>query len=152
MLKKIITYKAFDGREVTDTFYFHLSEADVTKWLITNEDCTLDKKLIKLMEGSRGKDIMDTFDELIRSSVGVMSADGKRFVKSEEITNSFLQTNAYSDLFMELVSDGEKAANFIKAIIPNDLSDRIESILKDNPDGIPDELKDYIPGDVTPNA
>lgn len=148
MLKRKFTYKTFDDREVTDIFCFHLSEAEVTKWLITNEDCTLDKKLLKMMEGSRGRDIMDTFEDLIKKSVGIISADGKRFEKSEEITKSFVETQAYSDLFMELCSDGEKAANFIKAIIPNDLSKRIETIMVGNPEGIPDELKDYIPNGV----
>lgn len=149
MLKRTFTYPTFDGRTVTDTYYFNLTKAEVTKLVTQNGDYTLDKLLMKMTEESRAKDLINEFDTIIKISVGRISEDGKRFVKNESVTNEFLQTEAYSELFMELISDGKKAAEFIKAIIPSDLSKEIETVFRDNPEGIPDELKDYIPDNIT---
>lgn len=148
MYKRKFKYETFDGRTVEETWCFHMYKAEITKWLTTNEDCTLDKILLKMTEESRGRDIMDEFDKLIRNSVGKISADGKRFIKNDEITEEFVQSEPYSELFMDLISSGEKAASFIKAIIPDDFSKEIEVILKENPEGIPDELKDYLPDNI----
>lgn len=150
MLKRTFTYPKFDGGTTTDTFYFNLSEAEVTKLVSQNGDFTLDKVLNKMTEESRAKDLLDEFDKIIQISVGRISEDGKRFEKSEEYTKAFLETEAYSQLFMELISDGKKAAEFINAIIPSKLSESIKTILKDNPEGIPYELKDYLLDNVVP--
>ena len=40
-------------------------------------------------------------------------------MKSEEISNGFAQTEAYSQLFMELATDADAAAAFVNGIIPN---------------------------------
>jgi 5'-deoxynucleotidase YfbR-like HD superfamily hydrolase len=87
---------------------------------------------------------MEIFADLIYMSYGRKSLDGRRFEKSEEIKRDFMETEAYSVLFTELVTDAKKAADFINAIVPKELSDEIERIIKENPDGIPDEMKDYL--------
>lgn len=146
MLIRTFKYKTLTGKEVEDTFCFHLNKAEITKWLVTNEGSTLDKMLLKMTEHSRGRDILDTMDDLIKRSVGKMSDDEKRFIKNKEIIDEFVQTEAYSELFMELVTDGAKCAEFITKIIPDDLSKEIENVIRSNPDGIPDEMKDYLKG------
>lgn len=145
MFKRKFKYETYDGEIAEETFHFHLNKAEVTKWLTQNGGYTLDKLLIRMTEESRARDIMDVFDDLIRRSVGKISEDGKRFVKNSEIVDEFCQTEAYSELFMELISSGKKSAEFIKKIIPNDLSKEIETIMKENPEGIPDDLKEYLP-------
>lgn len=145
MLKKTISFSDYNGNEVTKDFYFNLNKAEITKWLTTDGDYTLDKKLGRLFEAGNGKELMNTFDELIKSSYGIKSLDGLRFEKSEEILNSFVHSEAYSVLFMELVTDAKKAAQFINAIIPKDIAAEIERIMRENPEGIPAEIRDYIP-------
>ena len=69
--------------------------------------------------------IIKIFKEIILKSYGEKSADGKRFIKSDELAEAFAQTEAYSNLFMELASNEEEAANFINGIIPNDLAEQV---------------------------
>lgn len=146
MYEREFELETFTGEKVKKKFYFQLNKAEVTKWLTTNDGCTLDKLLEELVRTDRGRDIIDHFDKLIYMSCGEPSADGLRFIKSEEAKNRFMETDAYSQLFMELISDGKAAGDFIAKILPGDISDEISKILKDNPEGIPDELKDYLTG------
>lgn len=145
MLKKSITFEDYNGNKITKDHYFNLNKAEIVKWTTTDGNYSLVDKLEGLFKANNGKAIMDTFDELIRSSYGEPSLDGIRFIKSQDILDSFVQTEAYSVLFMELVTDAKKAADFIKAIIPKDIAADIEKIMKENPEGIPDTLKEYFP-------
>lgn len=146
MLIKSITFEDYNGgNKITKEFYFNLNKAEIIKWLTTDGDYTLDKKLERLFQAGNGKQLMETFDELIRMSYGIVSLDGIRFEKSEEILNSFVQTDAYSVLFTELVTDAKKAADFVQAIIPKDMAAEIEKIMEENSEGIPAEIRDYLP-------
>lgn len=144
MLVKKIKYEDYDGNMREDELQFNLSQADVIKLLTTTGEYTLDKLLKRLSTERNGKKIMEIFEDILKMSYGRKSLDGKRFEKSEELWKEFYETEAYSVLFTELVTDAKKAAEFINAIIPKKLADSIADIVKNNPDGIPDELKDYI--------
>lgn len=149
MLKKTVTYEDFDGNTRTEEHYFHLNDAEVTQWLVQAGDYTLDKVLEKLATEHNGKEIMEIFTDLIRRSYGEKSLDGRRFIKSEEATKAFMETEAYSQIFMELVTDATKAADFVNGIIPKGLSTKVQKIIAENPEGIPANLRDYIPGNTT---
>lgn len=144
MLKKTITYTDYEGVERTEDFYFNLNKAEVIKWLTTSGGYTIDKLLQRLVKEDNAKQVMVIFEDLIKMSYGEKSLDGKRFVKNDELWEAFSQTEAYSELFIELIGDGQKAAEFVNAIIPKDISDEIDKIVKDNSDGIPMEMKDYL--------
>lgn len=148
MLAKKIKYEDYDGIMREDEFQFNLSQADVIKLLTTTGEYTLDKLLKRLSTERNGKKIMEIFESILKMSYGRKSLDGKRFEKSEELWKEFYESEAYSVLFTELVMDAKKASEFINAIIPKKLADNIADIVKNNPDGIPDELKDYIPDDL----
>lgn len=149
MLKKTITYEDYDGVKRTEDFYFNLNKAEVIKWMTTSGDYTLDKVLERLSKERNGKKIMEIFEDLIHLSYGRKSIDGRKFEKTEEIWNDFYQTEGYSVLFTELVTDAKKAADFVNRIIPKDLADEVEKIIKENPDGIPAELRDYTGSGLT---
>ena len=144
MLVKKIKYQDFNGVEREDEFYFNLSKAEVIKWITTNGNYTLDAVLTKLIQTENVKDLINEFDYLITESYGEKSLDGIQFVKTPEIKAKFVNSNAYSELFMELVSDAKKAAEFFNGILPDDLSRDIQKAIKENPDGLPDVLKDYV--------
>lgn len=145
MLKKTITYTDFNGAERTEDFYFHLTQAEVIKWLTTSGDYTLDKVLERLGSERNGKKIMEIFEDLIKRSYGRKTLDGRGFEKSKKIWKEFSRTEAYSVLFTELVTDARKAAAFVNGIVPSKLADGVKQIIKNNPEGIPEEIKDYIP-------
>lgn len=143
MFVKSITYEDFNGTERTEECRFHLSQAEVIKWLTMTGDYTLDKVLERLANERNGKKVMEIFEDLIRRSYGRISLDGRRFEKSEEIWKEFYETEAYSILFTELVTDAKNAAEFVNGIIPKKMATEINKIVKANPNGIPDTLKDY---------
>lgn len=143
MYKRVISYEDFDGNKRTEEHYFNLTKAEVVSWLTTNGDYTLDKVLEKLYKENDRKSIMRIFEDLIYTSYGKKSLDGRRFDKSEEAKRDFMDTEAYSTLFMELISDASKAAEFVNGIIPKDISESVVEIMRENADGIPDTLKDY---------
>lgn len=90
---------------------------------------------------------MEIFESLIKMSYGRKSLDGRKFEKTEEIWNDFYQTEAYSILFTELVTDARKAAEFVNKIIPSALADEAQKIMKEHPEALPDELKEYVDAD-----
>lgn len=144
MYCKKIEFEDYDGNKRVEDHYFHLNRAEIIKWLTTNGEYTLDKLVMRLSSEKNGKKIMEIFESLIKLSYGRKSLDGRKFEKSEEIWNDFYQTEAYSELFTELVTDANKAADFVNRIIPKSLADDVQKIIKENPEGIPDEMKDYL--------
>lgn len=146
MYKKVIEYEDYDGNARKKEFLFNLNQAEIIKWLTTSGDYTLDKVLEKLANERNGKEIMRIFEDLIYLSYGEKSLDGDRFIKTPEVKAAFVETEAYSVLFTELVTDAKKAAEFINNIIPKKLSEEVNRIMAENPEGIPDNVKEYFPG------
>lgn len=149
MLVKKINYTDYDGNERSEEFYFNLNESEVIKFLITPGDYTLDKLVERLTKERNGQKTMEIFEELIHRSYGVKSLDGRKFVKNDQVWEDFYQTEAYNQLFKELVTDAKKAAAFVNGIIPKKMSSDISKIIAENPDSIPVEVKEYLVGPVS---
>jgi len=119
MLKKEITYTDFNGEEQTKTFYFNLNKAEITELELSEEGGLVETiERISSAPVVNGQEIIRIFKKIILLSYGVKSEDGQRFIKSPELTNEFVQTNAYSELFVELASDADAASAFITGIVP----------------------------------
>lgn len=118
MLKKTITYTDYNGIERTEDFYFNLTKAELMEMEIGTTGGMADM-IKRIVDAKDAPAIIKIFKELVLKAYGEKSADGKRFVKSEEISNGFAQTEAYSQLFMELATDADAAAAFVNGIIPN---------------------------------
>ena len=117
MLKKTMTYVDYDGNQRTEDFYFNLTKAEIMEMDLSASG-GLDKLITKIVAEQDGAKIVEIFKKIILGAYGEKSLDGKRFVKSPELSEAFSQTEAYSDLFMELATDAEKAAAFINGIVP----------------------------------
>lgn len=117
MLKKTITYVDYDGNERTEDFYFNLNKAECVEMEMTVNG-GLTKMIEKIVAEKDSKRIIELFKELVLKAYGEKSVDGKRFIKSDESRIAFSQTEAYSDLFMELATKADAAAIFVNAIIP----------------------------------
>lgn len=144
MYKRTFKYVDFDGNEREEEHYFNLTKAEVTMWLTTNTGYTLDQLLEELTQKNDAKRIMEIFEDLILRSYGVKSPDGRKFVKTKELADDFKSTEAYSDLFMEVVMDGKKAATFINAILPKDISSKVDEVLRTNEEALPKELQEFL--------
>lgn len=118
MLKKTITYTDYNGSERTEDFYFNLTKAEVVEMEMSTTG-GLVEMIKKIVAAQDAPSIIAIFKKLILKAYGEKSPDGKRFIKSDEISNAFSQTEAYSQLFMELATDADKAAEFVNGITPN---------------------------------
>lgn len=118
MIKKTIKYVDYDGEQREEDFYFNLNKAEVAK-METSASGGLDKLINRIIaERDHGK-IVELFEDLILRSYGKKSDDGRRFIKSQELRDEFSQTEAFSELFMELASDSDAAAAFVNGILPD---------------------------------
>lgn len=117
MYKITKTYTDYNGEERTEDFYFNLNKAELMEMQLSI-DGGLEKKIKSIIAAKDTKEMIKIFKELVLSSYGEKSPDGKRFIKNDELREAFMQTEAYSDIFMELATDSDAASKFIKGIVP----------------------------------
>lgn len=116
MIKKTITYVNFNDEEVSEDCYFNLTQAEIAEMELSIEG-GLEGLVKKIIEEKDASKVIPMFKEIIAKSYGKKSEDGRRFIKSEEMSNEFLQTEAFSELLIELLSDSDKAADFTNGIV-----------------------------------
>lgn len=116
MIKKTITYTDLNGVSRTEDFYFDMSKPEIVK-MQASEKGGYDVQLRSIAANLNGALIMNFFENFIAKSYGEKSEDGRRFVKSEELSRAFMQTPAYEVLFEELITDDKKAADFVNAVM-----------------------------------
>lgn len=121
MLKKTITYTDYNGSERTEDFYFNLSKAESMEMEMSTSG-GLSEMIQRIIAAQDMPAIIKIFKDLILKAYGEKSADGKHFVKSEELSKAFSETTAYSELFMELATDADAAAKFVNGIMPANTS------------------------------
>lgn len=119
MFKKTIKYTDFDGVERKEDFYFNLTKAELLE-LQMSMDGGLRSYLERIVKTQSQPELIKMFKEIIMKAYGEKSPDGKRFMKSDEIRMNFECTEAYSELFMELATNSDAAADFINALLPSD--------------------------------
>ena len=118
MLKKTITYTDYNGVERKEDFYFNLTKAEIMEMEMSISG-GLTEMINRIVAAQDAPAIVKIFKELVLKAYGIKSPDGKRFIKSEELATEFAQTEAYSQLFMELATDADAASAFVNGIVPN---------------------------------
>ena len=116
MHRETITYDDLNGISRTEDFYFDLSKPEIVKMQASTKG-GYDVQLKSIAAEMNGARIMEFFENFITKSYGEKSEDGRRFVKSEEISKSFMETPAYEVLFEKLVTDGKAAAEFVNSVM-----------------------------------
>ena len=117
MITKTIKYVDYNGVERTESFQFNLTKAELMEMELSEEG-GLAEKIQKIIDTQNMPEIIKVFKDLVLKSYGMKSDDGRRFIKNDKMREEFQQTEAYSDLFMELATDADKASEFISGIIP----------------------------------
>lgn len=123
MVVEKIKYTDFNGLEREEEFMFNLTEAEITEMELTT-DGGLSDSIKKIIAAQDTPEIIKVFKMLLLKSYGEKSADGRRFVKSEKLSEEFSQTNAYSQLFMKLATDDKAAVAFINGIMPDSMQEK----------------------------
>lgn len=130
MIKWPITYTDYNGEEQTEDFYFNLNKAEVMEMNL-NANGAYSEYLQRIVDQRDGRQIAHEYKHLILKSYGEKSPDGRRFIKSEELSSAFEQTEAYSELYMQLATNKELAVKFMEGVFPkvesSDASPNIEN-------------------------
>lgn len=122
MIKWPITYTDYNGETQTEDFYFNLNKAEVME-LNLEANGAYGEYLQRVVEQRDGKKLAYEFKRLILKSYGEKSPDGRRFIKSEEMATAFEQTEAFSELYMQLAVEENAASKFIEGVLPKVSSD-----------------------------
>lgn len=134
MLRKEVEYKDFDGNDRKDVLWFHLNEVEITEM-----DLETSGGLVKYMESiidtNDVNQLITIFKDLLIRSYGERSMDGKHFYKDDKIRNEFVSSAAYPVLYMEMVSDADKAVEFINGIVPSNIREQMAKI-ENTPEGV----------------
>lgn len=128
MFKKTITYEDFNGNKQTKDFYFHMSKAELLE-LAANGNAMADR-LKKIIADNNGSAILREFRVLIMSSCGIRSEDGTKFLKTPEAQSDLLDSPAFDELLMELCTEAEAGAEFVRQLIPEKMQKEMQEKLK----------------------
>ena len=138
MIKKTITFTDYNGESVTKDFWFHLTKAELLKMDFKTPG-GLSGLIQKIINEKNTAQIVSLFEEIVLQAYGVKSDDGKRFIKNDQVRDEFTQSEAYSELFMELIGDEKAAAEFINGVIPADLVKEAQ-LAANNQSALPEEI------------
>ena len=127
MIKKTVTYKNFNDVEVTEYCYFKYTESQLAD-LEMSVGGGLSATLRSLSAAQNETELYKFFRQLILGAYGIKSADGRKFMKSKEISEDFEQTAAYNAIFMELVTNTDKAIEFVNNLIPESLKEKMSKV------------------------
>lgn len=117
MVSKTVTFEDYNGNQVTETYRFQLTRAELAKMEVAGKGGSLSGWLDQIVKTSNNREIMEAFDMMLKASYGVRTAEG-RFKKSPEILEDFVSSAAYDEIFMDLITDEKKAAAFVNGIMP----------------------------------
>jgi hypothetical protein len=136
---RTISYEDFNDVKQEKEYYFNLSHADIAEWELTTKG-GLAAHLQNLVKTEDPQELIANFKMIISKSIGQRSDDGSRFEKSDEITKAFMQSNAYSALFMTLITNPDEASKFINGVVPADLAEMAKKAETDGSTHSEDEL------------
>lgn len=143
MYCKKISYTDYNDIPHTEEFYFNLNRAEILNMLTTESDATLDQVFEYFRQTRNGKALLKMIEDLVKSSYGIKSPDGKRFIKTPEITEAFVQSEAYSELLFELLNDADATAKFFIGVVPRNLQADLEKFYVSHPDMKPEDVEKF---------
>lgn len=118
MIKRTIEYTDFNGNKRTEDAYFNLSKVELIE-IEKSIEGGLSNSIKKAIEDDNIKDLLHLFKNIILKSYGKKSEDGRRFIKSKELSEEFSQTVAFEELYFKLATDSTMASEFVNGVIPN---------------------------------
>ena len=130
MLTKTVKYTDYNGNERTETLNFHLTKAEIAEMELSMPG-GMSATIQRIIEAQDTKELIAIFKDLLLKSYGVKSPDGRRFIKNDELREEFSQTEAYSEMFMELATDAKAASDFVNGIVPADMQEQLKNMPED---------------------
>lgn len=118
MFSHIIRVKGFfDDEPKAKKLYFHLSRREMFDFIKQYDNVkNFEQWMQSAIDAEDFYTLMEFFDNLIGSSYG--ERQGERFVKSDQIKESFLNSPEYEVLFDELMEKPHLVKEFYEGIFP----------------------------------
>lgn len=126
MLKKTITYEDWNGKTRTEDFYFNLTRTECAELEFgLGPGKSLSSSFQTLIDNNDMGVIISTIKKLLLTAYGVKSEDGRRFIKNDDVREAFEQNPAFDQIYMELATNADYAADFLTAIMPSDFREAL---------------------------
>ena len=127
MIKEIVTYNDLNGKERTESFYFHFYESEILEMELSTEG-GFAERIKRIVDAKEQTKLIKVIKNFVLDAYGVKSDDGRQFIKNAEERAKFEQCPAYSQIFMKLVMNDKAAANFVNGVIPEGMKDRFKPV------------------------
>lgn len=128
MIKKTVTYKDLNGKERTETFYFHYFESEIMD-MEMSEEGGLAERIQRIIDAKDQASLLKVIKKFVVDAYGIKSDDGRRFIKSQEVKDAFVECPAYSKIYMELLTNDELAAEFVNKVVPEDMAEQLAALV-----------------------
>lgn len=116
MLKKNIKYVDFNGSEREEDYYFHLSVPEATKIASEFGMSGMEKGINKMIEDGDINAMVLFIEKVILGSYGEKTTDGRAFMKTPELREKFEYSQAYANLFEELLETPDTMKAFVEGL------------------------------------
>lgn len=116
MIKKTISYVDFNGTQRKDDYYFHLSVPEATRFAARFGEQGWEAGIKSIVESGDLTEVLDLFEDIILTSYGQKSPDGRTFIKNKEMRENFSNSEAYAQLFEELIMTPDAMTQFAQGI------------------------------------
>lgn len=127
MIKKTVTYVDYNGIERTESYYFHYTEAEILDMEMSTEG-GFAERIQRIIDAKDQTALMKEIKKFVLDAFGVKSEDGRRFMKSQDIKQAFVESPAYSEIWLELLSDDKMASDFVNGVVPENMNDRLAAL------------------------
>lgn len=128
MIKKTVTYKDLNGKERTETFYFHYFESEIMD-MEMSEEGGLAERIQRIIDAKDQASLLKVIKKFVIDAYGIKSDDGRRFIKNKDVKDAFVECPAYSKIYMELLTNDELAAEFVNKVVPEDMGAQLAEIV-----------------------
>ena len=129
MLRKNISYTDFNGNKTAEDVYFNLNKAELID-LEVMADKPMSQILEEIGKTPNARDVIGLFKLFIDRAYGIKTADGRHFIKNDDILSDFKSSEVYSELLWKIISDAKFAVEFIEGLVPADL---LQQAMQENP-------------------
>jgi hypothetical protein len=141
MFRHTVKYTDFNDKAREETFEFNLTKEEIMSMEL-GVDGGFSELLKRMSELQNIPKLLEYFKQFVLKAYGERSGDGRSFIKvrdGKKLAEDFVQTAAFSEMFIDLFSDSKKAAKFMNGLVPQDLRDEvIKAQMQDDNETAPD--------------
>lgn len=118
MIKQQVRYEDFDGIQQEETLYFNLNRMELIALQARYGKDDMAKYIEKVQAEEDYQKMYDLLNDIVLTSYGVRSEDGKRFIKNDQVREDFKTSLVYEALIEDFHDDeGVTLNKFITGII-----------------------------------